>query len=123
MRHQIEIAEPGEQRPPVAAEGNTVEAGIGDRHRLNDDRPVVAPQLRHAEQGAAEWQHARAVAAGPSGNSIRFSPVFSRFIISSRLSLVLFERRSTKIVRCALASVLKNGQVATSAALATKQPE
>ncbi len=57
----------------------------------------------------------------PSGNSIRLSPVFSRCIIASRLLLVLFERRSTKIVRCALARVLKNGQVATSA-LATKLP-
>ena len=52
---------------------------------------------------------------------MRLSPVFSRFIISSRLLLVLPLRRSMKMVRCALASVLKNGQVATSA-LATKLP-
>src|SRR5438876_12260043 len=30
VRHEIEIAEPGEQRPPVAAERNGVEACIGD---------------------------------------------------------------------------------------------
>src|SRR5262245_35546790 len=29
VRHQVEIAEPGEQRPPVAAERNAVEPRIG----------------------------------------------------------------------------------------------
>ncbi len=52
---------------------------------------------------------------------MRLSPVLSRLSISSRLALVLPVRRSMKIVRCALASVEKNGQVATSA-LATKLP-
>ena len=52
---------------------------------------------------------------------MRLSPVLSRFIISSRLWLVLPLLRSMKMVRCALASVEKNGQVATSA-LATKLP-
>src|SRR5262249_43010643 len=30
MGHEIEIAEPGEQGPPVAAKRNAVEAGVGD---------------------------------------------------------------------------------------------
>src|SRR5476651_2182187 len=67
VRHEIEVAEPCEQRPPVATKRDAVEAGVGDRHRLHDDRLVVAPELRHAEQGAAERQHARAVAAGAFG--------------------------------------------------------
>src|SRR6188474_404180 len=43
MRHQVEIAEPGEQRAPIAAERNTIEPRVGDRNRLHPDRLFVAP--------------------------------------------------------------------------------
>src|SRR5437763_14545679 len=45
MRHQVEVSEPGEQRPPGTAERNAVEPRIGDGHRLHGDRLVVTAQL------------------------------------------------------------------------------
>ena len=108
--------------PPVAAERNAVEPGVGDRHRLHRDRLVVAAQLGHAEQRAAEGQHARAVAAGALGEQhevVAGVQPAHHLVAAARWSCRCC--RSMKMVRCALASVEKNGQVATSA-LATKLP-
>ena len=67
MAAQLHVAVPGEQRPQVTAHGHAVEPGIGDRDRLDHQRPVVRPAFRHREQGALERQHLIAVAAGAFG--------------------------------------------------------
>src|SRR6185503_3220599 len=65
MGHKLHIAIPGKDRTADAAYGNAVNAGVGDRHRLNGNRRAIHLHLGCAHECAAERQNAVAVARGP----------------------------------------------------------
>ena len=52
MRAELDIARPGGDRPVIAAHGHAVDAGIGDRHRLDVDHALL--RMRDGGGGRAE---------------------------------------------------------------------
>src|SRR5664279_3337150 len=64
VRHEVEIAVPGDQRAMLASHRYAVLAGIADRHRLNQNAApgARAGLLHRTDQGGAERQHTVAVA-------------------------------------------------------------
>ena len=120
MRHQLLIADPGGERPVAAAHRHAVEARIGDRHRLDVDRLArcrsasaieAAPnsvllngRTHIAVAGRALGKQHHGVAAGQARGDLARP---ARRTCACR-------SRSTKTVRCSLASQPTTGQPAMS---------
>src|SRR5262245_23019866 len=62
VRHEIEIAVPGNQRPMLASHRKAMLPDVSDGHRLHQNTCAAALVLDRTEQRGAEWQDAIAVA-------------------------------------------------------------
>ena len=115
MGRQVDPAVPGEKRPTNAPNRHSVEASIGEGNRLDDywrDRsPTAARRANNALLNGSTRFPSPLV---PSGNRMSASPLANLAPMASRWAAVLRTCRSTKTLRCNLASQPKNGHRATS---------
>src|SRR5437867_1336352 len=64
MGRQLHIAIPGEERPEAAAHRHAIQAGVGERNRLHNQRLAFDAPLGDAEESTTERQYPVAVVAG-----------------------------------------------------------
>ncbi len=108
MRHRCDArtmspyqAKNGPERAP---DRNAVEPRIGDRHRLDRERPAVDLEVGEAQQSALEAQRPIAVAAGALGEQDQIAAGARRWRIKAPWLAVAVRWRLTNTVLCSLAS-------------------
>src|SRR6476646_7426598 len=74
VRHEIEIAVPGNQGPMLASHRKAMLPDVCDGHRLHQNTSAAALVLDRTEQRGAEWQDAVAVARCAFGEEHDGSP-------------------------------------------------
>src|SRR3546814_15001087 len=67
VRHQVLVADPGENAHPAPADRHVVELGITEADRLHGQRPAAYRMLGGGEEGRLETMDAQAVRRGALG--------------------------------------------------------